>query len=285
MKAYRTDDGGVVLFRPEANAARFVASARRMAMTPLPERVFLDSLHALIQIDRAWVPTSDEASLYLRPFMYASEVFLGVKPASAYLYLLIASPVGAYFASGVKPLTVWVSDEYTRAGPGGTGAAKCGGNYAASLVAQAEATSRGCDQVVFLDAVRRRFVDELGGMNIFFVYEDGALVTPELTGTILPGITRDSVITLARHEGRTVIERPVSFDEWRADAASGKLREVFACGTAAVLTPVGTVRYRGGEFAIADGDAGEVTMGLRQRLVDLQRGRTADPFGWVHKVR
>lgn len=284
MKAYRTDDGGVVLFRPQANAARFVTSARRMAMAPLPEQVFLDSLHALIQVDRAWVPASDEASLYLRPFMYASEVFLGVKPASEYLYLLIASPVGPYFASGVKPVTVWVSDEYTRAGPGGTGAAKCGGNYAASLVAQAEATSHGCDQVVFLDAVRRRFVDELGGMNIFYVYDDGTLVTPELTGTILPGITRDSVITLARHEGRTVIERPVSFDEWRADAASGKLREVFACGTAAVLTPVGTVRFSGGEFVVGDGGAGEVTMGLRQRLVDIQRGRAADPFGWVHKV-
>jgi branched-chain amino acid aminotransferase len=285
LKAYHTDDGGVVLFRPEANAARFATSARRMAMAPLPEQVFLDSLHQLIEVDRRWVPTADEGSLYLRPFMYASEVFLGVKPASEYLYLLIASPVGAYFAGGIKPVTVWVCDDYTRAGPGGTGAAKCGGNYAASLLAQAEATAHGCEQVVFLDAVHRRFVDELGGMNIFYIYDDGTLVTPELTGTILPGITRDSVITLARHLGHPVVERPVSFDEWRADAASGRLREVFACGTAAVLTPVGQVRHSGGEFLVADGGPGEVTMALRQRLVDIQRGRAADPFGWVHRVR
>ncbi|MPZ27271.1 MAG: branched-chain amino acid aminotransferase [Micromonosporaceae bacterium] len=285
MKAYRTDDGGVALFRPDANAARFVASARRMAMAPLPERVFLDSLYRLIEADREWVPTTDEASLYLRPFMYASEVFLGVKPASEYLYLVIASPVGSYFAGGVKPVSVWVSADYTRAGPGGTGAAKCGGNYAASLAAQAEAVAEGCEQVVFLDAVQRRFVDELGGMNVFFVYDDGTLVTPELSGTILPGITRDSVITLARHRGHTVVERPVSIDEWRADAASGRLREVFACGTAAVLTAVGRVRSGQTEFPIADGGPGEVTMSLRSQLVDIQRGRAADPFGWVHRVR
>jgi len=284
LKAYRTDDGGVTLFRPEANAARFAASARRLAMPPLPEEVFLESLRQLIQIDRAWVPTTAEGSLYLRPFMYASEVFLGVKPASEYLYLLIASPVGPYFASGVKPVTVWVSDEYTRAAPGGTGAAKCGGNYAASLIAQAEASAHGCDQVVFLDAVHRRYVDELGGMNVFFVYDDGSLVTPELSGTILPGITRDSVITLARHQGRTVVERQVSFDEWQADAASGRIREVFACGTAAVLTPIGKVRWSGGELTMGDGGPGEVTMALRQQLVDIQRGRAEDPFGWVQRV-
>jgi branched-chain amino acid aminotransferase len=254
-----------------------------MAMAPLPEQTFLDSLRALIEIDREWVPDREEASLYLRPFMYASEVFLGVKPASEYLYLVIASPVGSYFASGVKPLTLWISDEYTRAAPGGTGAAKCGGNYAASLAAQAQAQAHGCDQVIFLDAVHRRYVDELGGMNIFFVYDDGTLVTPEL-GTILPGITRDSIITLARHEGRTVVERPVSTEEWRRDAASGKLREVFACGTAAVITPIGVVRSPEGEFTVADGGPGEVTMALRQRLVDIQRGRAADPFGWVQRV-
>lgn len=284
MKAYRAEDGGVVLFRPEANAARFAASARRMAMAPVPEPVFLESLRALIEIDRDWVPTGDEASLYLRPFMYASEVFLGVKPASEYLFLVIASPVGSYFASGVQPVSVWVSDEYTRAGPGGTGAAKCGGNYAASLAAQAEAATHGCDQVVFLDATHRRFVDELGGMNVFLVYNDGTLVTPDLTGTILPGITRDSVITLARHRGHTVVERPVPLDEWRADATSGRLREAFACGTAAVLTPIGSVRSSSGDFQIADGGPGEVTMSLRARLVDLQRGRADDPFGWVQRV-
>lgn len=284
MKAYRADDGGVVLFRPEANAARFATSARRMAMAPLPEQVFLDSLHRLVETDREWVPNADEASLYLRPFMYASEVFLGVKPASEILYLVIASPVESYFTGGISPVSVWVPAEYTRAAPGGTGAAKCGGNYAASLVALAEAGANGCEQVVFLDAVQRRFVDELGGMNIFFVYRDGTLVTPELTGTILPGITRDSVITLARHRGHQVLERPVSFEQWRADAASGELREVFACGTAAVINPVGPVRWPGGEFTVADGGPGELTMSLRAELVDLQRGRAPDPFGWVHRV-
>jgi branched-chain amino acid aminotransferase len=284
LKAYATADGGVAMFRPEANARRLVMSAQRMAMPALPERVFLDSLEELIRIERDWVPTSDEGSLYLRPFMFASEVFLGVRPALEYLYCVIASPVGPYFSGGVAPVTVWVSEDYTRAAPGGTGAAKCGGNYAASLAAQAEAIEHGCDQVVFLDAVQRRHVDELGGMNIFFVYDDGAIATPPLTGTILPGITRESVMTLAGRAGHTVVERPVAFDEWRADAASGRLREVFACGTAAVITPIGTVRHPGEEFLVGDGTPGEVTLGLRRALVDIQRGRAEDPYGWVHRV-
>jgi branched-chain amino acid aminotransferase len=284
LKAYHAADGGVTMFRPDANARRFNSSAERMSMAPLPEQVFLDSLHRLIDVDREWVPTAAEGSLYLRPFMFATEVFLGVRPAQEYLYVLIASPVGSYFSGGVQPVTLWVSQEYTRAAPGGTGAAKCGGNYAASLAAQAEAIEHGCDQVVFLDAVHRRYVDELGGMNVFFVYDDGTLVTPPLTGSILPGITRDAVITLARAAGRTVHERPVSIDDWRADAASGKLREVFACGTAAVITPIGVVRTPDGEIVAGDGGGGEVTMGLRRQLVDIQRGRADDPYGWVHRV-
>ncbi|HEX8632456.1 MAG TPA: branched-chain amino acid aminotransferase [Catenuloplanes sp.] len=284
LKAYPTGDGGVTLFRPEANAARFVESAHRMAMAPLPERLFLDSLHRLIEVDRGWLPRNEDGSLYLRPFQFANEVFLGVRPATEYLYVLIASPVGPYFSGGVKPVTVWVSEHYTRAAPGGTGAAKCGGNYAAGLAAQAEAIELGCDQVVYLDAVERRYVDELGGMNVFFVYDDGTLVTPPLTGTILPGITRDSVIALAGAGGQRVVERPISFADWQADAASGRLREVFACGTAAVITPIGQVRFPGGEFTMADGGPGEVTMRLRQQLVDIQRGRAEDPFGWVHRV-
>lgn len=283
LKAYRAVDGGVVLFRPHANAHRFIDSAGRMAMPPLPEETFLDSLHELISIDRAWVPTDEEGSLYLRPFMYASEVFLGVRPSTEYLYVLIASPVGSYFAGGLKPVAVWVSRDYTRAGPGGTGAAKCGGNYATSLVAQAEAVENGCDQVVFLDAVERRYVDELGGMNVFFVYGD-TLVTPPLTGTILPGITRDSIITLARDRGLSVEERPVAFEDWRSDAQNGRLDEVFACGTAAVLTPIGVVRDPSGEFTIGDGGTGPLTVSLRQSLVDIQRGRVPDPYGWVRRV-
>jgi len=284
LKAYRTADGGVTLFRADANARRFRDSAARMAMAPLPDELFLGSIRELVTIDRDWVPTDPNGSLYLRPFMFGSEAFLGVRPSMEYLYVLIASPVGSYFTGGLQPVTVWVSSEYTRAAPGGTGAAKCGGNYAASLAAQAEAIENGCDQVVFLDAVERRHVDELGGMNIFFVYDDGSLATPPLTGTILPGITRDSILTLAAEHGRTVVERPITFDEWQADAASGRLREVFACGTAAVLTPIGAVRSESGEFTVADGGTGPVTSGLRDALVDIQRGRAEDRYGWVQRI-
>jgi branched-chain amino acid aminotransferase len=284
LKAYRTSEGRIVAFRPDANARRFRDSAARMAMAPLPEELFMGSIDELVRIDREWVPTDPDGSLYLRPFMFASEVFLGVKQSAEFLYVVIASPVGAYFKGGVKPVSIWISTEYTRAAPGGTGAAKCGGNYATSLVAQAEAAEHGCDQVVFLDTVEFKYVDELGGMNIFFVFEDGSLVTPPLTGTILPGITRDAIITLARAEGRKVEERPVSIDEWRDGAASGPVTEAFACGTAAVITPIGTVRSRDGEFLVGDGSAGPVATGLRQKLVDIQRGRAEDPYGWMHRI-
>jgi branched-chain amino acid aminotransferase len=282
LKAYRTKDG-VTLFRPDANARRFRESAARLAMAPLPDELFIGSIEELVRIDQKWIPTDPEGSLYLRPFMYASEVFLGVRPANEYLYVLIASPVGSYFKGGPKPVTVWLSTEYTRAAPGGTGSAKCGGNYAASLVPTAEALENGCDQVVFLDAVERKWIDELGGMNIFFVYDDGSLATPPL-GTILGGITRDSVMTLAKADGHKVEERPISIDEWREGAASGRIREVFACGTAAVITPIATLKSPTEEFTVGDGGTGEVTASLRQSLVDIQRGRAADPYGWVHKV-
>jgi len=285
LKAYRGADGRITTFRADANARRFRDSAARMAMPALPNELFLGSISELVRIDRDWIPTDPEGSLYLRPFMYASEVFLGVKPSAEYLYVLIASPVGSYFKSGGdRPVAVWISSTYTRAAPGGTGAAKCGGNYAASLIAQAEAIERGCDQVVFLDTAHNRYVDELGGMNIFFVFEDGSLVTPPLTGTILPGITRDAIMTLARAEGRAVHERPIGIDEWRDEARGGRLVEAFACGTAAVVTPIGTVRSVDGEFTMGDGTSGKVTMALRSRLVDIQRGRAEDPYGWVATV-
>ena len=284
LKAYATADGGVTLFRPDQNARRFAQSAERMAMPPLPEALFLESLGALIRTDRDWIPTVPGGSLYLRPFMFASEVFLGVRPAKEYLYMVIASPVGSYFKGGAKPVTVWVSQDYTRAAPGGTGAAKCGGNYAASLAAQAEASRHGCEQVVFLDAAERRWVEELGGMNVFFVMDDGSLLTPPL-GTILPGITRASIMTMAEREGIAVREAPYAIDQWRADAASGRLREVFACGTAAVITPIGTVRSPEGEFAVpGSGDPEGITERLRRGLTDMQRGAAPDPFGWVHRV-
>jgi branched-chain amino acid aminotransferase len=284
LKAYRWADGSVSLFRPNANASRFVESAKRMAMPPLPPELFVESIKQLVAVDRDWIPTVAEGSLYLRPFQFASEAFLGVRPAKEYLFVLIASPVGAYFAGGVKPVSLWVSDEYTRAAPGGTGAAKCGGNYASSLVAQAQAIEHGCDQVVFLDTTERKYVDELGGMNVFLVLDDGTLVTPPLTGTILPGITRDSLIALAGAEGRPVEERPISMDEWREGALSGRVAEAFACGTAAVLTPIGTIKSAGGQFSINGGQTGPVTDQLRTQLMDIQWGRGADPFGWVARI-
>ncbi len=256
-------------------------------MPRLPEELFLASLRELVAVDRGWVPTGEESSLYLRPFMFASEVGLGVRPANRYLYSEIASPAGAYFSGGIKPVSVWWSTEYVRAAPGGMGAAKTGGNYAASLAAQAQAAQQGCDQVVWLDAIERRYVEEMGGMNLCFVFgsgPDAELVTPELSGSLLPGITRDSLLQLAQDLDYRVSERKVSTDEWRDSAASGELTEVFACGTAAVITPVGSVKYAGGEFDIAGGRAGEVTLRLRAALVDLQRGVRADPHGWMTRL-
>ncbi len=284
MKAYRLADGTTALFRPEENARRFQASAQRMAMPELPEELFLKSVEALVDIDRDWFPSEEGGSLYLRPFMFASEVFLGVRPAKEYLYMVIASPAGAYFKAGVSAITIWVSQDYSRAAPGGTGAAKCGGNYAASLVAQAEAIAQDCDQVVFLDAAEQRWVEELGGMNLFFVMDDGRLITPPLTGTILPGITRESIMTLAREEGLEVSEEPYAIDQWRDDAASGNLRETFACGTAAVVTAVGTVRSKDGDFTIGSGGPGQLTEKLRMRLVDIQRGLAEDKHDWVKRL-
>ena len=284
LKAYRLPDGGAALFRPDQNARRFVNSAVRLAMPPLPETLFLESCRALVRTDRGWIPEGADGALYLRPFMFASEAFLGVRPAAEYLYMVIASSVGAYFKGDAPSVTLWVSEDYTRAAIGGTGEAKCGGNYAASLIAQADAIRRGCDQVVFLDATERKWVEELGGMNIFFVLDDGSLVTPPLGGTILPGITRDSLIRLARDEGLTVREERYSLDQWRADAASGRLVEAFACGTAAVVTSIGHVRGKSGDFTIGSGGPGQLTGRLRQRLVDIQRGVASDPHGWMERL-
>ena len=260
LKAYTRDDGSIALFRPEQNARRFQASAARMAMPELPESIFSQAVDELVTIDAAWIP-GDEGSLYLRPFLFATEAFLGVRP-SPRISVRADRKFGRLLLQGRRQgrHRVAFSDRYTRSAEGGTGAAKCGGNYAASLLAQAEAIEHGCDQVVFLDAAEHRWVEELGGMNIFFVFDDGSLTTPPLSGTILPGITRDSIITLARREGRTVREERYGIAQWRTDAASGRLREAFACGTAAVVSAIGKIKSTDGDIAIGDADGGPITM-------------------------
>jgi branched-chain amino acid aminotransferase len=290
MKAYRHADGSVWTFRPHVNAARFARSAQRLALPELAEADFIESLRVLVATDQKWVPAGGggEASLYLRPFMFASESFLGVRPAAVVTYCVIASPAGPYFAGGVKPVSIWLSSDYTRAAPGGTGQAKCGGNYAASLAAQVQGSAHGCDQVAFLDAVERKWVEELGGMNLFFVYGNDTLVTPQLTGTILEGVTRSSVLELAGDLGLKVDERRVSIDAWRDGVASGEITEVFACGTAAVVTPVGRLVWEGGELVIGDhevnGGVGPVTATVRASLLDVQYGRVADSRGWLTRL-
>ncbi|GGD38243.1 branched-chain amino acid aminotransferase [Croceicoccus pelagius] len=284
LKAYRHPDGSTALFRPEQNAQRFNRSADRLAMPNIPEDMFLAAIDALLEVDGNWIPDGAGASLYLRPFMFADEAFLGVRPAKSYKFIVIASPAGNYFKSGAPAVSIWVSSDYTRAAPGGTGAAKCGGNYAASLVPQAEAIERGYDQVVFLDAVERKWIEELGGMNLFFVFDDGRVVTPPLSGTILPGITRDSLIDLLREEGLNVVEERYSIDQWQADAESGKLVECFACGTAAVVTPVGRVVGRDRDFTVGSGGPGQITGKLKAKLTGIQRGEVEDTHDWVRRV-
>lgn len=284
LKAYRHPDGSVWSFRPEENGRRMAASSRRLALPVLEVEDFVQAVDTLVDVDRRWVPEpgeSGEKSLYIRPFMFASERCLDVRPARQVTFMVIAGPVGAYFRGGIKPVTLWLSEDYTRAARGGTGAAKTGGNYASSLLAQQEALAQGCDQAVFLDAAEGRYVEELGGMNIYFVFADGSIVTPE-AGTILPGITRSSVIELAAKMGHPVTERRFSIDEWSQGVADGRITEIFACGTAAVITPVGSLNRRDGQVSAPAGT--DLTMRLRRALLDVQFGRTADPFGWLHRI-
>ncbi|MDN5794710.1 MAG: branched-chain amino acid aminotransferase [Intrasporangium sp.] len=288
MKAYRHADGTVWTFRPEANAARFANSARRLALPVLEAEDFIESLRQLVSVDKAWVPEpgdSGEKSLYLRPFMFASEAFLGVRPADGITYCVIASPAGAYFSGGLKPVTLWLSTNYARAGAGGTGAAKCGGNYASSLAGQLEGIEHGCDQVVFLDSSTHTDIEELGGMNLFVVYKDGRIVTPELTGSILEGVTRRSILALAEEVGLIPEERSIPIQEWKDGAQSGEIAEIFACGTAAVITPVGELRWEGGSCNHRrDGHEDTIALKLRSRLLDIQYGRVEDTRGWLTRL-
>jgi branched-chain amino acid aminotransferase len=287
LKAYRQRDGQIAVFRPDANAKRFQRSARRLALPELPEAAFVEAIDLVVGLDADWVPVEPEHSLYLRPFMYASEVNLSVHPSDEVTFVLIASPSGSYFPSGVKPVTVWLSEDFIRAAPGGTGEAKTGGNYAGSLLAQSQAAEQGCDQVVWLDAIEHRWVEEMGGMNLFFVFGTGAgarLLTPKLTGTLLPGVTRDALLSVGKDLGYEVEEGRISVEEWRAGCADGSLTEVFACGTAAVITPVGAVKSAHGSWLVSDGQPGAITMRLRQALVDIQRGAAPDRHHWMHPV-
>lgn len=284
LKAYAHEDGSIWTFRPQSNATRMARSAHRLALPEIPEDWFLGSIRDLVAVDSAWVPSGGEKSLYIRPFMFASEVFLGVRPSQRVTYCVIASPAGSYFAGGVQPVDIWLSTNYSRAATGGTGAAKCGGNYAASLLPQREAADHDCAQVVFLDPVEHTWIEELGGMNLFFVHSDGSVVTPELTGSILEGVTRDSILIIARDLGHDVVERKVSVHEWREGVADGSITEVFACGTAAVMTPIRALKWDGGEVIAPTPDDGGVTMRIRTELVDIQYGRAADKYDWMHRL-
>lgn len=281
LKAYRRADGSVVTFRPEENARRLNASAVRLALPELPVELFVEAVNHLVSIDADWVPSGHDQTLYLRPFMIADESFLGVRAAQRARFLVIASPAGPYFTGGVKPVSIWLSQELARAGHGGTGAAKCGGNYAASLLPQQVAADNGCQQVLFTDSDNGDRIDELGGMNIFLVGANKNLITPELNGNILPGITRKSLIQLAKDRGYTVEERAVTVSEWRAGVADGSITEAFACGTAAVITPIGQLKAPDFTIDFGDNAPGEFTMSLREELTGIQFGTHEDRHGWV----
>jgi len=287
MKAYRQPDGSIALFRPTANAKRFANSARRLALPEMPVELFMETVEALVKQDAGWVPSKVGESLYIRPFMIATEVGLGVRPTNKASYILIATPAGAYFDSS-KAVSVWISTEYVRAAQGGTGEAKCGGNYAASLIAQKAAAEEGCDQVVWIDAKERKWVEEMGGMNLYFVKGKGAdatVITPKLTGTLLPGITRDSILSVAADLGYKVDEVMLSVDDWRDGVTSGEITEIFACGTAAVVSPVGQAKSTMGTWVTGDGQPGSITMQIRNHLLGIQHGNINDTHNWMSAVK
>jgi len=283
LKAYKGDDGEVYLFRPEMNAKRANASNDRLCIPHIPEEDFVQAIRAVVDVDREWVPTDPGTSLYIRPFVIATDEFLGVAPSKTYLFMVILSPSGAYYPSGLAPVGIWIEDEYVRAVKGGMGFAKTGGNYAASLIAQVKAHDSGFSQVLWLDGVERRYIEEVGAMNIFFKI-NGKVVTPMINGSILPGITRNSVINVCKHWGYEVEERRISVDELVAAAKDGSLEEVFGTGTAAVVSPVGKLRYKDDVMTIGGGEIGELTQKLYDEITGIQWGKRPDPFGWRMKV-
>ncbi len=283
LKAYRTKDGKIQLFRPEMNARRFMRSNDRLSMPIVPEEMFIGAIKALVDVERDWVPNKEGESLYIRPYMFATEACVGVHPATSYKFIIICSPSGAYYPEGVNPVKIWVEDEYVRATPGGTGFTKCGGNYAGSLKAQEKAKKQGYTQVLWLDGVHKKYVEEVGSMNAMFVFGN-TVVTASIDGTVLPGVTRDSIIHLLKDWGYNVEERHMSIDELMEGAKNGKLTEAFGTGTAAVISPIGELCYKGEKAVINDFKTGELTQKLYDTLTGIQWGTVEDPFGWIVEI-
>ena len=283
MKAYRTPDGKIQLFRPYENAKRMNNSAERICLPEIPEEDFVQALEALVKIDADWVPHEPETSLYLRPFTIANDPFLGVHPATEAIFMIIASPVGSYYAEGLNPVSIMIETEDVRAVRGGTGYAKCGGNYGASLRAGKKAEEKGYSQVLWLDGVERKYIEEVGAMNVMFMVGD-EIITPALTGSILPGITRKSCIELLRSRGYKVTERQFSLDELKEACANGTLKEAWGCGTAAVVSPIGKLVIGDETYVINNNEIGAVTQELYDTLTGIQWGKIEDTFGWVYPV-
>lgn len=284
LKAYKTKDGRILLFRPEMNARRFANSNIRLCMEVLPEDMFVEAIERIVEFEKDWIPTAEGTSLYIRPFMFATEAAVGVHPSSAYKFVIILSPVGAYYPEGVNPVKIYVEDEFVRATKGGTGFTKCGGNYAASIAAQVKAEKLGYTQVLWLDGVERRYVEEVGTMNVMFKI-DGKIVTAPCDGTVLPGVTRDSIIQLLKAWGYEVEERHLAIDELMEAGKNGKLEEAFGTGTAAVISPVGELNYKGDITVINDFKTGELTQKLYDTLTGIQWGDVEDTFGWTREVK
>ena len=284
LKAYRNPKGEITLFRPEMNARRMINSNKRICMAELPEDMFVEAVEAIVKYEQDWIPTAKDTSLYIRPFMFASEASVGVHPAKSYTFVIILSPVGSYYPEGVNPVKIWVEDEYVRAVKGGTGFTKCGGNYAASIAAQVKAESHGYTQVLWLDGVHRKYVEEVGTMNVMFLIND-TVVTAPLEGSVLPGVTRDSIIHILKDWGYKVEERELSIDELMEAGRNGELKEAFGTGTAAVISPVGQLYYKGEEIVINDFKTGELTQKLYDTLTGIQWGRLEDKYGWVRYIK
>ncbi len=284
MKAYKTDDDKVYLFRPMKNIERANNSNRRLCIPTIPEEDFLQAIIELVKIDEDWIPKKKGSSLYIRPFVIATEPSLNVKPSSEFKFIIILSPVGAYYKEGLNPVKIWIEDEYVRAVRGGIGEAKTGGNYAASMLSQEKAHEAGFSQVLWLDGIEHKYIEEVGAMNIFFKI-DGKIVTPMLNGSILPGVTRASVIDVCKSWGYDVEERRISVDELYEAAKNGKLEEVFGSGTAAVISPVGTLKFGDDVFDINNGKIGEVSQRVYDTITEIQTGKVEDTFNWIVEVK